>query len=146
MPSTINKHSFSEARLYDANGIAIEKGLFIAGHYVGSPDKKEMVPVTKQGGVYFVRININGLVEVNAVIDSGASDISIPSNTVSALKEAGSISEKDFLEPHTYVLADGRRIKSQRFRVQTLRIGNKTLRNLDASVRRLAMLSLGKPS
>ena len=88
----------------------------------------------KEGGVYVVPVRLNGALTLNAVIDSGASDVSIPSDVVSTLIRTKTLSEEDFLGVEIYVLADGTKVPSPRFRIRTLKVGNKTLENVTASV------------
>jgi predicted aspartyl protease len=44
------------------------------------------------------------------------------------------ISQQDFLGQQTYVLADGSKVPSQRFRIRSLKVGNKTIENVVASI------------
>jgi predicted aspartyl protease len=73
-------------------------------------------------------------ITLNAVIDSGAADVSIPADIVSTLIRAKTLSEQDFLGVQTYVLADGTEVPSPRFRIRSLKVGNTTLENVSASV------------
>jgi predicted aspartyl protease len=56
----------------------------------------------QEGGVYVVPVRLNGAITLNAVVDSGASDVSIPADVVLTLMRAKTISDEDFLGEQTY--------------------------------------------
>jgi predicted aspartyl protease len=79
------------------------------------------------------------------VVDSGAADVSIPADIVSTLMRTNTVTVEDFLGKQTYVLADGSRVPSQLFRIRSLRVGNKTVENVVASIASSnAMILLGQ--
>ena len=61
-------------------------------------------------GTLVVRVTINGQLTLKFLIDSGASDVSIPADVVLTLVHAGMITDADFLGKQTYRLADGSRV------------------------------------
>lgn len=87
-----------------------------------------------QNGTFVVPVLINGVLTLKFTLDSGASDISVPSDVVSTLIRTGTISAADFIGEQTYILADGSRVKSPTFRLRTITVGGITLRNVLASV------------
>jgi clan AA aspartic protease (TIGR02281 family) len=93
---------------------------------------QELVAMEQEGGVYVVPVRLNGAITLNAVVDSGATDVSIPADVVLTLMRAKTISDKDFLGEQTYVLADGSRAPSSRFRIRSLKVGNSTIEDVDA--------------
>jgi predicted aspartyl protease len=86
-----------------------------------------------EGGV-FVPVRFNGAITLNAIIDSGLTDVSVPADIVSTLIRTKTLSEQDFLGVQTYVLADGTKVPTARFRIRSLKVGNKTLENVTASI------------
>ena len=86
------------------------------------------------GGVYVVPIRLNDTITLDAVVDSGASDVSVPADIVSTLIRTKTVSQEDFLGKQTYVLADGSKVPSQQFRIRSLKVGNKTIENVVASI------------
>ena len=92
------------------------------------------VKMENNGGTYEVPVSINGQFTLKFVVDSGASDVQIPSDVVSTLKRTGTISEGDFIGTRTYVLADGSKVPSERFTIRSLKVGDVMLENVDASV------------
>ena len=92
------------------------------------------VSLDKQGGVLLVPVLVNNRIVLNFVIDSGASDVSIPSDVVSTLWRTGTLTESDFTGTKTYTLADGSRVPSATFRIRSLRVGDRVLENVSGSV------------
>jgi predicted aspartyl protease len=60
--------------------------------------------------------------------------MNIPADIVSTLIRTKAITDQDFLGQQTYVLADGSKVPSQRFRIRSLKVGNKTIENVTASI------------
>jgi clan AA aspartic protease (TIGR02281 family) len=92
------------------------------------------VPLRMDSGTFVVPVQINGIMTLDFVIDSGAADVSVPADVVSTLIRAGAIKETDFIGYQTYVLADGSKSKSVTFTIRTLKVGNAVLENVSGSV------------
>ena len=75
----------------------------------------EEISLSKKGGVYELPVEISGVLTLNFVLDSGASEVLIPADVVLTLIRTGTIKDTDFLPGQTYVLADGSTVKSPRF-------------------------------
>ena len=88
----------------------------------------------KDGGAYVVPVLINSAITLDFIVDSGASDVSIPSDVFSTLVRAGTITPEDITGSDTYTLADGSQKKSVTFRIRTLKVGSMTLENVKGSV------------
>ena len=54
-----------------------------------------------------VPVLINGAITLNFVIDSGATDVSVPADVVMTLIRTGTLQDTDFIGTQTYKLADG---------------------------------------
>src|ERR1700730_2750672 len=93
-----------------------------------------MVPMENVGGVYQVPIRINDTITLDAILDSSATDVCIPADIVLTLIRSKTIASEDFLGSKTYTLADGSEVPSQRFIIKSLKVGNKTLENVAASI------------
>ena len=91
---------------------------------------KTEVPLRRLGVALIAPVTINNAIQLPFVIDSGASDVSIPANVVSALMQAGTISSADFLGKRTYTLADGSVVRSPMFRIRSLKVGDQVLENV----------------
>jgi len=87
-----------------------------------------------QHGVLLVPVVINDKITLDFVLDSGASDVSIPADVVLTLVRTGTLTKADFTGTATYILADGSRVPSQTFRIRSLKVGDKVLQNVSGSV------------
>ena len=65
------------------------------------------VPLEEFRGTFLVPVTINEQLTLRFVIDSGASDVVIPSDVISTLRRTGTIETSDFLGTGEYILADG---------------------------------------
>lgn len=92
------------------------------------------VYLQKSGGTFVVPVTINDAIQMPFIVDSGASDVSLPAEVVTALVRTGTISDKDFLGKQTYRLADGSTVPSPTFRIRSLRVGDRVLENVTGSV------------
>jgi clan AA aspartic protease (TIGR02281 family) len=88
----------------------------------------------REGGVYVVPVLINNAITLDFVVDSGASDVTIPSDVVSTLVRAGTLSSEDFIGKNIYRLADGSTMPSPVFRIRSLKVGNTVVENIAGSV------------
>jgi clan AA aspartic protease (TIGR02281 family) len=110
-----------------------------SGHSRGEPSQapspqKPDVPLKNDGGVFAVPVEINGAITLDFAVDSGSADVSIPLDVFSTLKRTGTIMEPDILGHGTYVLADGSKSRSVRFKIRSLKVGDRVLENVPASV------------
>ena len=88
----------------------------------------------KVGGVYVVPVSFNGAIILDAIVDSGASDVSVSADVVMTLMRTKTISDQDFLGAQTYILADGSKVPSARFRIRSLKVGGNTIENVEADI------------
>jgi clan AA aspartic protease (TIGR02281 family) len=92
------------------------------------------VPLRLEGGIFVVPVQVNGTINLNFAVDSGAADVSVPLDVFSTLKRTGTIKESDILGTRTYILADGSKSESTGFRIRSLKVGDVTLTNVRGSV------------
>jgi clan AA aspartic protease (TIGR02281 family) len=92
------------------------------------------VKMVQEGGVYTIPVTLNDALTLNFVLDSGASEVSIPSDVVSTLVRTGAIKDADFTGSAKYRLADGSTVVSRTFIIRSLKVGDKRLNNVSASV------------
>ena len=92
------------------------------------------IPLVKAGGVYKVPVMVNGVILLQFMVDSGASDVSIPFDVVLTMVRTGSLTDNDFVGEQIYRLADGSRIKSKTFRIRHLKVGDRVVENVLGSV------------
>ena len=86
------------------------------------------------GNIYEIVTEINKVLKISFIFDSGASEVSITPDVALTLIRTGTIDSNDWLEGATYKFADGSVAKSTRFRIKSLRIGNYLLKNVSASI------------
>ena len=99
-----------------------------------SPSSRLRVPLKAVGGTFVVPVEINGAISLDFVIDSGASDVSIPADVVSTLIRTGTIEKSDFIGKQAYVLADGSRSPSDVFTIRSLKVGVSVIENVQGSI------------
>jgi clan AA aspartic protease (TIGR02281 family) len=92
------------------------------------------VRLVREAGTFKVPVRINGVLELQFTVDTGASDVTIPADVVRTLVRTGTISESDFIGEQTYRLADGSTIRSATFRIRQLQVGERTVTNVLGSV------------
>jgi predicted aspartyl protease len=110
----------------------------------GTAGLSETIPMISDGGTFRVPVTINGQLTLNFVIDSGAADVSVPTDVVMTLLRTGTITDADFLGKQTYRLADGSTVPSQQFVIRSLKVGDKTLENVVGSRdRRMTGMAFG---
>jgi clan AA aspartic protease (TIGR02281 family) len=93
-----------------------------------------VIQMKRSMGTYVVPVLINGAITLDFMVDSGASDVSIPADVVITLMRAGTILDTDFIGEQVYVLADGSKVKSHTFRIRSLRVGDRVLENVIGSI------------
>ena len=91
------------------------------------------IHLTRIGGVYAVPLELNGNVTLYGIVDSGASDVSIPIDIIKAMQENRIISDKDFLDEKIYMMADGSKVAAKRYLIKSVKVGEKELKNVTIS-------------
>jgi hypothetical protein len=121
-----------------ADGLVLEEGIFDNYKLVRREKVNPAIittgevraPMKKDSGTYQVSVQVNDSVTLDFVIDSGASDVTIPNDVVSALLSRGVLTDKDFLGKKQYQLADGSVVSEQTFILRKLSIGTKSAYNV----------------
>ena len=93
-----------------------------------------VVPMVPEGGTFVVPVRINDQITLKFVIDSGASDVSVPADVVMTLLRTGTITDADFLGTQKYRMADGSTVPSQQFVIRSLKVGDRTLNDVTGSI------------
>ena len=122
-----------------ARGLTITPSFLVASLLCllgGWPVAAEDLQLKQVGGsgTYAVPVAVNGAITLGFMIDTGASDVSVPMDVVSTLLRTGTVAASDFTGRSTYVLADGSKVPSLRFTLRQLRLGNHVISNVAASV------------
>ena len=98
------------------------------------PAAAESIQLERQGGVYMLPVRINNSMTLPFVLNSGASEVSIPADVFLTLTRTGTVKPNDFVGTGKYILADGSEQATQRFVLHELRVGDHAIRNVIASV------------
>ncbi|MEJ2379468.1 MAG: retropepsin-like aspartic protease [Pseudolabrys sp.] len=114
------------SRRYTANSL---KSIGLVSNFSGVE-----VPLKMERGTFVVPVELNSAVKLDFTVDSGASDVTVPSDVFSTLKRTGTIKQSDILPSQTYILADGSKSRSIRFKIRSLKVGDVVLNNVTASV------------
>jgi clan AA aspartic protease (TIGR02281 family) len=92
------------------------------------------IPLQRLGGVYEVPVKINGVITLGFVLDTGASEVTIPADVALTLLRTGTITQKDFLPGKSYQMADGSIVRSSRFILRELDLGGIKITQVPASI------------
>lgn len=90
--------------------------------------------VKTSGNIFLVPVNVNNTLKMDFMIDTGASETSIPKYIILSLVRSGSIKIEDFLPGKTYTYADGKQYDSRRINIKEVNIGGIKLKNIAVSV------------
>ena len=129
---------------YNSDGSISEQGIYKDGELtqsletstptISSDIRSDGVALVEQGGTYTVPVTINDLLPLNFILDSGASDVSIPADVVLTLIRTGTLKESDFIGSQTYRLADGSTIESKQFTIRSMTVGGRRVTDITGSV------------
>lgn len=100
---------------------------------VDTSANNQTIKLIKDGNLFSVDAKVCGILK-QLILDSGASDVIISSDTEHELIEKKLISEKDFLTSSLYRLADGRIVQARRLIIPSIKIGSFTVENVICSV------------
>lgn len=95
--------------------------------------EKIIVKMIAEDGVYKIPVEINGS-NMKFIFDTGASDITISATEAMFLYKQGTLQDEDILGQQQYQIADGSISEGTIINLRTVKIGNKTLENVRASV------------
>jgi clan AA aspartic protease (TIGR02281 family) len=88
----------------------------------------------RMGGVFVLSAHLNGSTQVYFIVDSGAATVQIPEEAVEEMKRNGTLTEADFMGQRRFILADGRTMQQRVFRLRSLKIGDRTMENVLATM------------
>lgn len=92
------------------------------------------VLMTRKGGVYEVPVLLNGVLKINFILDSGASEVFISPDVALTLQRTGTISDLDWLPGKTFQFADGSTAQSRRFLLRSIEIGGRVFENVPCAI------------
>ena len=94
---------------------------------------KTIVKMENNNGVKYVWIEINGL-KLNFIFDTGASSICISSAEATVLYRQGTLQKEDILDIQYFKDATGKVSAGTRINLRTVKIGDRILQNIEATV------------
>ena len=92
------------------------------------------VIMKRKGGNLWVPAQINKVVTIDFVIDSGASDITLPRDVYLTLIRSGTLTKANYIGTAQFGIADGSEVKGVKFKLASLQVGNQVLTDVVASV------------
>jgi clan AA aspartic protease (TIGR02281 family) len=92
------------------------------------------IPLENLGGTLVAPVVINNAIKLNFLVDSGASDVSIPADVFSTLVRTNTLTQTDITGFRSYKNADGEVFRSNTFVIRSLKIGNAEVLNVHAKV------------
>jgi len=95
--------------------------------------EKTIIKMKKIGGVYQIPVDVNG-VRMSFIFDTGASSISISNTEALFLVKQGLLTKEDIKGSQSYLDANGDISEGTIINLKTIKIGNRVLYNIDASV------------
>src|SRR5690606_16059600 len=94
---------------------------------------KNVIKMKMSGGVYLIPAEVNGS-NMDFIFDTGASSISISETEAIFLIKQGKITEEDILGKIQFQDATGNISEGTRINLKKVKIGNKTIYDVEASV------------
>jgi clan AA aspartic protease (TIGR02281 family) len=91
------------------------------------------VQLKKDKGLYIVKVSIGGK-EVNYILDSGASEMSINKSMEEYLKSIGSIRASDYLPSGSFSMADGSTKEFRRVKLASVNVGELVINLVSANI------------
>ena len=90
----------------------------------------QVVSLEPHDGAFVVPVVLNDVMTVKFIVDSGAADVSITDDMVSALMKSGTMTGADLLGSKTYMLADGTMLQGKIYRMARVRIGGMVMQDV----------------
>jgi clan AA aspartic protease (TIGR02281 family) len=90
----------------------------------GNSPLETRIPLVKMSGGLIAPVVINNTLKLNFIVDSGASDVSIPADVFASLVQANTVTQADITGIRNYKNADGEVFQSKTFVIRSLKIGN----------------------
>lgn len=92
------------------------------------------IQLKNDSGVHEVTAKLNNKIEIDFILDTGATDVSIPADVFLTLLRTNTISDKDILPSGSYSFADGSVKEQKRFIIRQIQVGSIVANNIEATV------------
>lgn len=115
------------------------KGIWVEGVYVSGANAARIdtsaIRLNKTlSGIYEVPILINGVLKIDMIFDTGASEVYLTPDVILTLTRTKTINDSDILEGKNFVDASGNVNPGLRFNLREIKIGKYTLKNVACGV------------
>lgn len=110
-----------------------ENGVHYSGKKTKGNNGKTVIKMEKEDGVYKIPIEINGI-KMFFIFDTGAGMVSISETEASFLYKQGTLSDDDILGKANFIDANGNISEGTVINLKTVKVGNRILTNIQASV------------
>ena len=88
----------------------------------------------RMGGVFVLPATVNSTSTAYFIVDSGAANVQIPEELAEEMRRNGTLTEADSLGQRRFTLADGSGLQQRIVRLRSIKIGERTMENVMASV------------
>jgi clan AA aspartic protease (TIGR02281 family) len=92
------------------------------------------VPMKRKDGNLWVSAQINNVVTIDFVVDSGASDITLPKDVYQTLIRSGTLTKANYISTTQFSIGDGSQVAGLKFKLASLQVGDQVLKDVVASV------------
>ena len=114
--------------------LALALGLSPVASEAASAGAPQIVPLEAYNGAFMVPVVLNNVLTEKFIVDSGAADVSISADVASSLKKMGAITGADLLGSKVYIMADGSRVPSEIYRIASLKIGGREVKDVTVRI------------
>ncbi len=117
------------------SGNTVGNYITVKGRSRNNSSSKKIIQMTKSpGGTYDIPVEVNGVLKISFIFDSGASDVSISPDVALTLIKTGTIRQSDFIGTQQYTFANGSTATSQVFILQEIKIGGYVIKKVRTSI------------
>jgi clan AA aspartic protease (TIGR02281 family) len=133
------------AQIARIRGDAVDQAVAVTAISAPAKAGTTEIALLSEHGILHVPVLVNNSVALNFIVDSGASDVTVPEDVAKTLMRNGTLTSADYRGMRTYMLADGTQMPSQMFMLRSIKVGDREIRNITAIIsRRGSMLLLGQ--
>lgn len=87
-----------------------------------------------QNDVYYVPVEINNVLKIEFILDTGASELFLSPEIAATLLRTNTLSEQDFIGNTVYRFANGKTESCRRYKLKSVRIGNITIKDVSCAI------------
>ena len=127
-----NNERHGDGVIYFLKGGSL-KGTWVNDNYISGPsnDNTNIVKLEEvNGSVYNINVEINNVLKIDMILDTGAADILLTKEIVLTLIKTKTIDEGDILEGGSYMDANGNVNFKVRFNLKEIKLGKYTAKNV----------------